>query len=147
MSMSTTEFDWQSVYDRLAGVRDDEIRDDALMIAYKLWCHERTLERGASYGISNLCYRAVRLARRRAKRHERIDVNSAAVEHAAARQPVETLHVDCDWSSLTDRQRLIAARLAEGAQRNEIAAEIGVHPGQVSREIERMAQFFAVAAH
>lgn len=154
--LSTTSFDWTAVSARLAGVRDDELRSESLMIAQQLW--ERRAARGKACSLPTLCWRAVQLARRRARRNERIAGHAVyslvygiddGARHEfrgkalAAKPAVERIDVSRALASMTDRQRTIAAGLMDGRSGREIAESIGVHPGQVSREIERMAGLFA----
>ena len=139
--MSTTEFDWTAVYNRLLGVRDDDIRSAALLIAEQLW--SRRAARGKRCSLPTLCWRAVQLARRRASRDSRVDVCSAAVECAAERVQDRPARVACDWEALTPRQRTIVDGLQNGASQRDIAAALGVHAAQVGREIERMSVMFA----
>lgn len=137
MSMSTIVFDWQAVYDRLAGVRDDDLRSAALLIAREVW--ERRAARGKACSVPTLCWRAVQLARRQAKRHQRVDVCSAAVEQAPARSEGAADQPVIHWERLTDRQARISRLLMEGAGQSDIARQIGCSQPTVSRECERIA--------
>lgn len=141
MPMSTTQFDWCGVSDRLAGVRDDDLRSASLLIAFDVW--QRRAARGKSCRIPTLCWRAVQLARRQAKRHQRIDVCSAAVESAPERGSDRPASLAADWHTMTDRQRRIAAALMDGRGQAEIAEEIGCSQPTVCREIERIGQLVA----
>lgn len=138
MSMSIDAFDWRAVSDRLSGVRDDDLRSSALLIAHDVW--QRRAARGKTCSVPTLCWRALQLARRQAKRDQRIDVCSAAVESAPAIVPegrdVPRVRLD----RLTDRQRAIARLLMDGLGQSAIADALGCSQPTVSRECERIAE-------
>lgn len=135
MSMSTTVFDWQSCYDRLSGVRDDDLRSAALLIAREIW--QRRAERGKACSVPTLCWRAVQLARRKAGRDRRVDVCSTAVECAPVRSEGGE-RPSARLDRLSARQRDIATLLMDGIGQSEIAQRIGCSQPTVSRECERI---------
>ena len=137
MSMSMSEFDWQSVYARLQGVRDDDIRSAAGILAHDIWA--RRAARGKACSVPTLCWRAVQLARRHAKRANRVAAESPAVEQIAARAVERSEQPVLRLERLTDRQRDIARLLMAGVGQSEIASRIGCSQPTVSRECERIA--------
>lgn len=140
MQLSTTQFDWHAVSDRLSGVRDDDVRSDALLIARDIW--ERRAKRGKHCMLATLCWRSVQVARRRAARNRRIDVCSAAVEQAPQR--VETTATDRERvrnriESLTGRKRDVAELLAAGLSPADVADRLDVSRPRVSQLIAALA--------
>lgn len=137
--MSAVEFPWSAVSDRLSCVRDDDVRGDALMIAYRRWAAR--VARGKACSLPTLCWRAVQDARRRAKRRAAAcDVCSAAVEYAAARQDRPMGDASGLLNRLSGRARDVAQLLADGLAPAEIADRLNVSRPRVSQLIGQIAE-------